>query len=150
MSNIFVGEGNIGIDPEVKVFTSAKNEQRFLLRLNVYFDNPVKVQDKYEDKGGFWASVEIWMGEEAKKWASIYQKGQRVLVQGRMIRDEWKDDDSGGERFAFKVRAQRVGILPFRIESVSMRNSTAAKSAKPDEPDYAYSVPSEFDDDIPF
>ena len=47
----------------------------------------------------------------------------RVLVEGRTVRDEWEDADEN-ERVTFKVEARRVGILPYRIESVAL-------SAKP-------------------
>lgn len=41
MSTFFVGEGNIGSAPEFQEFPSGNDEPRRLLRLNVYFDNPV-------------------------------------------------------------------------------------------------------------
>ena len=44
-------------------------------------------------------------------------------VEGRTVRDEWEDADEN-ERVTFKVEARRVGILPYRIESVAL-------SAKP-------------------
>ena len=98
------------------------DEPRRLLRLNVYFDNPVPTKDGYEDRGGFWAPVELWH-RDAEHWKTLYQKGMRVLVEGRTVRDEWEDADEN-ERVTFKVEARRVGILPYRIESVAL-------SAKP-------------------
>lgn len=144
MSNSYFGEGNIGIEPEVKKFQSGNKDPVYLLRLSVYFDNPVKVKDKFEDHGGFWANVELWMGEEANEWVDVYRKGQRVLVQGRMLKDTWKDEATGEERSAFKIRARRVGILPFRIESLTMRPSGKG------DPNESFPAASEFDDDIPF
>ncbi|MFP3408639.1 single-stranded DNA-binding protein, partial [Pseudomonas sp. SIMBA_065] len=41
MSTLFVGEGNIGSVPEYQEFNTNPDEPRRLLRLNVYFDNPV-------------------------------------------------------------------------------------------------------------
>ena len=49
--------------------------------------------------------------------------GMRVLVEGRTVKDEWEDADDN-ERTTFKIEARRVGILPYRIESVAL-------SAKP-------------------
>jgi single-strand DNA-binding protein len=144
MSNQFFGEGNIGIDPEVKQFQSGNNDPSFLLKLSVYFDNPVKGKDgNYEDKGGFWAPVELWVKDGANKLADLYQKGQRVAVQGRMIKDTWKDE-AGEERFAFKVRARRIGILPFRVEEIRMRPASGVKQ------EHAEQFADGFDDDIPF
>jgi single-strand DNA-binding protein len=46
MSTFFVGEGNIGSAPEFQEFASGNDEPRRLLRLNVYFDNPVPTRGR--------------------------------------------------------------------------------------------------------
>ena len=84
MSTHFSGEGNIGSPPEYREFPNGNDEPRRLLRLNVYFDNPVPTKGgDFEDRGGFWAPVEIWH-RDAAHWKDLYQKGMRVLVVGRM------------------------------------------------------------------
>ncbi|MDR2031608.1 MAG: single-stranded DNA-binding protein, partial [Azoarcus sp.] len=45
MSTHFHGEGNIGSPPEFREFPHGNEEPRRLLRLNVYFDNPVPKRD---------------------------------------------------------------------------------------------------------
>ena len=85
MSTHFSGEGNIGSPPEYREFPNGNDEPTRLLRLNVYFDNPVPKKDgTFEDRGGFWAPVEIWH-RDAEHWQRLYQKGMRVLVIGRMV-----------------------------------------------------------------
>ena len=117
MSTKFWGEGNIGTKPEFREFPNGNKEPRRLLRLNVYFDNPVPKGDgEYEDRGGFWASVDLWH-KDAERYAELYSKSMRVLVIGRTIMDKW-EDDSGAEVRAMKIQASRVGILPVRIQSV--------------------------------
>jgi len=119
MSTYFSGEGNIGSAPEYREFPNGNEEPHRLLRLNIYFDNPVPTGDgEFEDRGGFWAPVEIWH-RDTEHWQTLYQKGMRVLVQGRMVRDEWEDAD-GKPRETFKVQARRVGILPMRIEAIAL------------------------------
>ena len=119
MSTHFVGEGNIGSAPEYREFPNGNDDPRRLLRLNVYFDNPIPKKDgEYEDRGGFWAPVELWH-RDAERWQSLYQKGMRVLVEGRTVRDEWEDADDN-ERVTFKIEARRVGILPYRLEAVTL------------------------------
>lgn len=90
-----------------------------MLRLNVYFDNPVPREGSYEDRGGYWAPVELWH-REAEHWSTLYQKGMRVLVEGRTVRDEWEDSEDNA-RVTFKIEARRVGILPHRMHSMVMR-----------------------------
>ncbi|MGN7934061.1 single-stranded DNA-binding protein [Pseudomonas mediterranea] len=133
MSTFFVGEGNIGSAPEFQEFPSGNDEPRRLLRLNVYFDNPVPREGSYEDRGGYWAPVELWH-REAEHWSTLYQKGMRVLVEGRTVRDEWEDSEDNA-RVTFKIEARRVGILPHRVHSVVMRErsseqATAAKQVE--------------------
>ena len=127
MSTFFVGEGNIGSAPEFQEFPSGNDEPRRLLRLNVYFDNPIPREGSYEDRGGYWAPVELWH-REAEHWSTLYQKGMRVLVEGRTVRDEWEDSEDNA-RVTFKIEARRVGVLPHRLHSVVMRERSSEQSA---------------------
>ena len=78
MSTHFWGEGNIGSPPEYREFPNGNDEPRRLLRLNVYFDNPVPTKGgDFEDRGGFWAPVEIWH-RDAAHWKNLYQKGKEL------------------------------------------------------------------------
>jgi single-strand DNA-binding protein len=130
MSTHFYGEGNIGSAPEYREFANDNDEPRRLLRLNVYFDNPVPVKDGYEDRGGFWAPVQLWH-RDAEHWSALYQKGMRVLVEGRTVKDEWEDKDDN-PRTTFVIEARRVGILPYRIDSVSLGAKSAASDSEAD------------------
>src|SRR5471032_1113421 len=92
MATSFWGEGNIGTKPEFKEIANGNNEPYRLLRLNVYFDNPIPKSDgEYEDRGGYWAGVEVWH-KDAERYSELYCKGMRVLVIGRMLMDKWEDD----------------------------------------------------------
>ncbi|PBQ13312.1 single-stranded DNA-binding protein [Pseudomonas syringae] len=145
-------EGNIGSVPEFKEFANGNNEPRRLLRLNVYFDNSIPKSDGkgFEDRGGFWANVEFWH-KEAEHYANLYQKGMRVLIQGRAIMDSWTKD---GEDFTqLKVQASRVAILPARIEAVHLTQSQPQQATRyqPAQPaqNNSNDAPTDFDDDIP-
>ncbi|MNZ11312.1 single-stranded DNA-binding protein [compost metagenome] len=123
MSTLFIGEGNIGSAPEFQEFHADQDEPRRLLRLNVYFDNPISRNGSYEDRGGYWAPVEIWH-REAEAWSQLYQKGMRVLVQGRTVRETWEDQEAN-PRVTFKIEARRIGILPNRLAKVSLMERSA-------------------------
>ncbi|MBV59852.1 MAG: single-stranded DNA-binding protein [Nevskiales bacterium] len=123
MSTHFSGEGNIGSAPEFHEYPNGNEEPRRVLRLNVYFDNPVPTKaGDYEDRGGFWRPVD-WWHRDAEHFATLYQKGMRIMVQGREERDDWTDDNNN-PRTTYKINARSVGMLPYRIESVTL-------SAKP-------------------
>ena len=125
MSTHFCGEGNIGSAPDYREFANGNDEPPKLLRLNVYVDNPIPKKDgEFEDRGGFWAPVELWH-HDADRCQALYQKGMRVLVDGRTVRDEWEDAEAN-ERVTFKIEARRIGFLPYRIESVALSAKAAA------------------------
>jgi single-strand DNA-binding protein len=133
MSTHFYGEGNVGSIPEVREFPHGNEEPRRLLRLNVYFDNQVLRKDgEYEDRGGFWAPVELWH-RDAERWAALYKKGMRVLVFGREERDDWQGDD-GTPRTTYKINARSVGILPHRVESVTLSARPEAEAPPAETP----------------
>lgn len=119
MSTYFIGTRNIGADTEYKVFPQGNGDSKKLLRLNVRFDNPVPCKEGYQDRGGFWAPVEIWH-PDAEQWCALYQKGMRILVQGRIVCQEWDDKETGEHRSIFKVEARDIGILPYRVVNVSI------------------------------
>lgn len=141
-------EGNIGSAPEFKEFPNGNKDPRRLLRLNVYFDNSIPKGDGsgYEDRGGFWANVE-WWHRDAEQYSRVFQKGMRVLIQGRAVMDEWTKD--GEEYSALKVQASRVAILPHRVEAVHLTLSQINQSSRPQPSQQPANPEPDFDDDIP-
>lgn len=117
MSTRFTGQGNIGSAPEFREFPNGNDEPRRLLRLNVYFDNSIPVGDAYTDRGGFWSAVEWWHAD-AGRFSELFQKGMRIMVDGRQVRDQWEDEE--GPRVAFKIEARAIAILPYRVERVDL------------------------------
>lgn len=130
MSTHFSGEGNIGSAPEFHEYPNGNEEPRRVLRLNVYFDNPVPTTDgDYEDRGGFWRPVD-WWHRDAEHFAMLYQKGMRIVVQGREERDDWTDDNNN-PRVTYRINARSVSILPYRIESVTLSPKLQEPEPKP-------------------
>lgn len=41
------------------------------------------------------------------------------MVEGRSVKEEWADADEN-QRVTFKIEARRVGILPYRLETVTL------------------------------
>ena len=122
--------GQHRLAPEYREFPNGNDDPRRLLRLNVYFDNPVPTKGgEFEDRGGFWAPVELWH-HDADRWQQLYQKGMRVLVVGRMERDPWTDNEDQ-PRETWQVNARSVGILPYRIESVALSPKPQEAEPKP-------------------
>lgn len=125
-------EGNLGSAPEFKEFPNGNKDPRRLLKLNVYFDNSIPKADGsgFEDRGGFWANVEYWH-RDAEHYANLFQKGMRVMIQGRAIIDNWTKDEK--EFSALKVQASRVAILPHRVEMVQLAPSRVTNQQQSDQ-----------------
>ncbi len=127
MSTRFDNEGNIGSAPEYHEFpTEDGDEPDRMLRFPVFFDNSVLVDGTWQDRGGFWLPVEL-RHADAQQWQSLYQKGMRVAVRGRLVKSTWLDTDQK-EQAALKVRARVVAILPHRIESITLSPKAPATS----------------------
>jgi len=87
-------------------------------------------------KGDFvWMPVEI-RHADVHHWSKLYQKGMRVLVIGRQVREEWTDD-AGNLSVALKIRARPVAILPYRLERVVLvpKGDAGADPSARDEPE---------------
>lgn len=54
------------------------------------------------------------------------------MVEGRTVKDEWEDAEEN-ERTTFKIEARRVGILPFRLESVKLSPKPASRDSEPEQ-----------------
>lgn len=146
--------GNIGSDPEFREFPNGNDQPRRLCRLNVYFDNQVPDgKGGREDKGGFWMQVE-WWHRDAERYSELLQKGMRVTVSGRQVKDTWRDRDSNEEKSALKIQATQVTVGLHRIADIVMEakqsQAQPAQAPRQDRPaqqqgqDY-----DSFDDDLP-
>jgi len=122
--NKFIGEGNLGQEPDVRVVTH-EGENSDVANLRIYFDRPVaNAEGNFEDKKGFWLNVEVW-GDRAKHVARLCTKGSRVAVIGSLMDDSY--DTDGGRVAAVCVRARRVYLVPnAKLDSVRYRTDAAA------------------------
>ncbi|MEA3291737.1 MAG: single-stranded DNA-binding protein, partial [Pseudomonadota bacterium] len=109
------------------VATADGEELRDLAVLRVRFNRPALVDGKWEDRGGFWANVEVW-GERAKSLDCI-RKGAIVGVAGNLVMDRWQDKETGETKSALVVKARSVTIVPSCIESVTFKTRAEDNSA---------------------
>lgn len=122
--NKFIGEGNLGQDPELKTVT-AGGEPQEVANLRVYFDRPVADSEgNFKDRKGFWLAVEVW-GARARQVARLCVKGSRVAVIGALRDDSYERDGATVNHIA--VRARHVYLVPTpRMEQVRYRSDVAA------------------------
>ncbi len=120
MANKFFDEGNLGTDPEIK-FLEEGSDDKVVCNLRIYFDRPVPNDDNgFDDKGGFWMSVEIW-GKRAIRCHELLKKGHRVSVEGSIIGKSWIDSDSQKQE-VLVVRARRVNPDIMMVDSLATKS----------------------------
>ena len=123
MSTHFFGEGNIGSVPEFREFPGGNNEPSRLLRLNVYFDNPVPKRDgTFEDRGGFWAPVELWHRDANGQMHRIGYLAAKV--------------DRGGPQSSLKVSA----VVRFRADGDENNTSLTKYAPSVQQRGWGYTV----------
>lgn len=98
--------GHLTRDPEIKYLTSGSPVGNFSLAVN----------ERYKDKQGeqredvAFIECEVW-GTQAENCGKYLEKGQAVLVEGKLKQESWEDKDSGKKRSKLKVVAHRVQFL---------------------------------------
>lgn len=101
MINIFLFEGHLGKDPELKKSTDGTSYCTFTMA------QTVKRKKQGEDKEHtMWAEVTIW-GKIAENHAKNLHKGRRVIVNGSMFIEDWTDRDNRA-RYTMKIKALEV------------------------------------------
>jgi len=121
MINKVILIGNLGGDPELKTFESNTT------KLNL----SVATEEYYEKNGEpttltTWHDVSIW-GEAAKRYSEYLKKGDKVYVEGKLIKRKWRKKDEAGnpleetDRTQVEINAhtiRKVGWKPTDIPSI--------------------------------
>ena len=107
--------GRLVADPQLSHTNSGIPFTRFRIAVN----NP------YRDRNGNWQDetlfidVVLW-GDAADRAVSRFNKGTRVLVEGRLRQSNWESEE-GERRSRIEVRADRVvGLDPRREQNESI------------------------------
>ncbi|HEX8023597.1 single-stranded DNA-binding protein [Mucilaginibacter sp.] len=89
--------GNLGMDPEVKVFDSSKKMVRLSIATNESYKNDKgeKITDTQ------WHNLVFW-GPQAKLAEDLLKKGDEVAVEGKLSNRNYTDKD-GVKRYISEV-----------------------------------------------
>lgn len=108
--NIITLSGRIGTTPEGRYTPNG-----FLTcQLNLAVSEWKKNADN--GKGGQGAETTHWirclfLGNTAERLLKSCQKGQKILIEGRIQQESWVDKDSGTKRSATQILVSRMHIL---------------------------------------
>ncbi len=127
MQNLFIGKGNLGDSPKLKV-VAGRNGDFTVASMRVMFGRYGQNEEgEVEQVGGFWREVEIY-GSKAEACAKHLRKGARVLVLGEEREFMAKDED-GNEVQVIKVVAEDVALQLSRIESIQFAQARTREAA---------------------
>ena len=135
--------GNLGKDPETRTLESGVVMCRFPIATSETYKNRKNGEKTSHTE---WHNVILWRGlaEVAEKYLN---KGDKVLIEGRIRSRSWEDKESGQMRFITEILADQMQM----IGSVK-RNSSSEDFNTAQEPTESFiqESPIEQEEDLPF
>lgn len=132
MQNLFIGKGNLGSSPELKMLTGRNGDFQVATMRVMFARYSRNEAGEVEQTGGFWREVEIY-GHKAADVSKHLRKGSRVLVIGE--EQEYTGTDDGGNKVqVFKIVAEDVALQLTRIEKITF--APPATRPAQQEPEY--------------
>lgn len=97
--------GRLGAEPEIVKFDSGRTLARFSLATN----------ERYKSKDGEWQDVTQWhnitaWGKTADLIAKLLNKGQEVVVEGRLINNTYETKE-GEKRYGTSIEVNEFLLL---------------------------------------
>lgn len=93
MLNLFALQGRFVKDPELRENSNGKKYCPFKLAWS-------ESRNEFEEK--LFIHCMVW-GRQAEALCRFFSKGDQILVRGKLVQDEWKDDE-GNRHFTIKLK----------------------------------------------
>jgi len=131
VNSVFVG-GNVTGDPEVNFTNSGIKVCNITIAMNEKFkDSNGDSQERTE-----YIKIQLWRGS-ADIVEKYVEKGDPLLIQGRLRTNEWEDRETGQKRRSVFVVASQVTLLGGRRNGDPVAGTTSQPA-------------SDLDEDLPF
>jgi single-strand DNA-binding protein len=104
--NLVVVAGNLGADAELRHTKNGTPVASFNLAINETF----KDQSGEAKETVIWVKIYVW-DKAAEALSPYLKKGKPVHVVGRLISNEWVDQETGKTRTQLQVTARDVTLL---------------------------------------
>lgn len=118
--------GNLTKAPELRYTQSGKPVTSFSVAVN----KRKKVGDKWEDELEGFFNCTLWNG--AEHFAENFDKGQRVIVVGRITQRSW-ENDNGDKRTAVELQVEEIGASIRFADSGNGNGRSPQSSASADD-----------------
>lgn len=111
--NLAILVGNVGKDPEIKVFDGGTKKATFTLATS----------EKYKDRNGEvhenteWHNIVCWRAT-ADVVERFVKKGTQVYIQGKITTRSW-DDQNGQKRYTTEIEVANLQLLGGRQDGQS-------------------------------
>ena len=135
--------GNLGKDPETRTLESGVVMCRFPIATSETYKNRKSGEKTSHTE---WHNVVLWRGlaEVAEKYLN---KGDKILIEGRIRSRSWEDKESGQMRFITEILAdqmQMIGSVKRNSSSEDFNETHVASES------FIQESPIEQEDDLPF
>ena len=100
--------GNLTRDPEVRYIPSGTAVASFAIAVNRRYKQGEEMKDEVS-----YIDIVVF-GKTAENCGQYLNKGDAILVEGRLQQRRWDDKDSGQKRSKVEVVAQTVNFMPKR------------------------------------
>lgn len=97
--------GHLGQDPEMLTFSSGSHLVKLRMATNESYKNKAGEFTKITQ----WHTISAW-GKLAERMASSLNKGQQVLITGKLENRSWTDKE-GNKRYTTQVKADGFSLL---------------------------------------
>ena len=136
--------GNLTKDPEVRYTPSGTSVAGFSVAVNRRFRQGEEVRDEVS-----YVDVVVF-GKQADHCGQYLNKGDAVLIDGRLQQRRWESED-GQKRNKLEVVAQSVQFMPKRQGAGPGASTGGPSSGRQEGPDRAESIGGvEMEEDVPF
>lgn len=136
--NLAILVGNVGKDPEIKVFDGGTKKATFTLATS----------EKYKDRNGEahenteWHNIVCWRAT-ADVVERFVKKGTQVYIQGKITTRSW-EDQNGQKRYTTEIEVANLQLLGGRQDSQNQGQSQGGYSgyqAPTQQPQYTAPAP---------
>ena len=135
--------GNLGRDPETRTLENGTVMCRFSIATTETYKNKQGEKISHTE----WHNIVLWrnLAEVADKYLN---KGDKVLIEGRMRSRSWEDKESGQMRYITEILADQMQMMGTAKKTSEKENTDVVE--EPSSNSFVQESPIQIEDDLPF
>ena len=135
--------GNLGKDPETRTLESGTVMCRFSIATTETFKNRSGERTSHTE----WHNIVLWRGlaEVASKYLN---KGDRVLIEGRIRTRSWEDKESGQMRYSTEILADQMQMMGSNKKAENTADTNLTQEANANS--FVEESPTTTEENLPF